>query len=180
MSLNFFLDVSGAAILGCAASFFLEYAYAKGEIFHFYYRFILYHFEKKRGIKDRWIQTKDKFHVILDPSNHHETTERVRVFDDYCGALKEEFVNERAKNGDLYKIGVRYTYKKIRATPYQKFMRFIGQPLGLCPYCHNIWVTFAVFFLVKEAATPLYACLLSACLSHLTLSMIQKWFSKLY
>lgn len=180
MSLHFLIDVSGAAVLGCAASFFLEYAYARGEIFHFYYRFISYHFEKKRGIKDRWVRTKDKFHVVLDPSNHHETSERVRVFDDFSGVLKEEFINRKTKDGVLYKIGARYTYKKIPATRYQKFMRALGKPLGLCLYCHNIWVTFAVFFLIREADTPLYGCFLAAYLSHLIFSIIQKWYAKIY
>lgn len=167
------ISILSAAFLGAAASLFLQFCYTKENIFRAYYKLIAYYFYCGKGVKPSYYFKKTEVDEPFEgePPKIKDGETFIPNYDEY-GFLIAEYAfplvdNERRVKG--------FTYSRLTrtSTRFQKFMRALGKPLGLCVYCQNVWVTFVVYFMLNGAEAPLAGALLAAPFSHCLLSFVK-------
>lgn len=98
------------------------------------------------------------------------------LFIAFTSALTTFFLEFCFRPGNIFGAWIPFVEKHFRDN-YKNPFSFMANPLGLCAYCQNIWVTTGIFFIYYfQIGLSLWWYLPATMFSHFALNILDKTF----
>ena len=98
------------------------------------------------------------------------------IFVGFFSALTSFFLQFTFSPGQIFGKGIPFLEKKFRDNPKSLFP-WLSEPLGLCPYCQNIWICIIAFAIMNiHIGTTFWLLIPATAIAHFSLTLLDKAF----